>query len=111
MKTAIIVTILILIIALILEIVSILTVRSSSNYNIKNHTVQIITKNLSVRLIIDGEEKDKMSFNTFFWYDAKLTAQIEENFLSVKIKRKILLGHPKLIIYLNDKEIDFQNGN
>lgn len=111
MKLALIITGIILIIALILVTASILTVCSTSNYEIKNHTVQIIIKNLSVRVIIDGEEKDKIAFNTFFWYNAKLTAQIEENFLSVKIERKILIGRPKLTITLNNKEIDFQNDN
>lgn len=111
MKYALIVAVIILIISLILETVSMITVRTLSNYDIENHSVQIITKNLSVRLIIDGEEKDKMSFNTFFWYNAKLTAQIEGDFLVVKIVRKTLIGRPRLIITLNDKEIDFQNGN
>lgn len=106
MIPALIVVGIIFVIAILLEIVTIFKIRKKFCYIIQTHKIEIITKNYIVKLFVDGEEKDKMVFGSFRWFNATLTTTINDNSFIVKITRKNLISSPTINITLNNEEID-----
>ncbi len=106
MIPALIVAGIIFVVAILLEIVTIFKIRKKFCYTIQTHKIEIITKNHIVKLFVDGEEKDKMVFGSFRWFNATLTTTINDNSFIVKITRKNLISSPTINITLNNEEID-----
>ena len=92
--------------AIILETYTQIKIRKKFFYTIQNYKIEIITRNYSVKLFVDGEEKDKMQFGSFKWFNATLTTTINDNSFIVKITRKNLISSPIINITLNNEEID-----
>ena len=95
--------------AIILETYTQIKIRKKFFYTIQNYKIEIITRNYSVKLFVDGEEKDKMQFGSFKWFNATLTTTINDNSFIVKITRKNLISNPTINITLNNEEIDLKN--
>lgn len=113
MIPALIVAGIILFICIVLSLIGFYKARKNFCFYIKEHAIEVKTSNLFVKLLVDGEERDKTSFNIFKWYNATLTTVIDVGTIIVRIKRKYLIGSPKLNITLNDKTLIFifQNKN
>ena len=50
-----------------------------------------------------------MLFSWFKWFNATLTTTMNDNSFIVKITRKNLISSPKIVITLNNEEIDLNN--
>ncbi len=109
MIPALIVAVIIFTIAILLTLIAIFKVRKKFCYTIQTHKIEIITGNCVVKLFVDGEEKDKMLFGSFKWFNATLTTTINDNSFIVKITRKNLISNPTINITLNNEEIDLNN--
>lgn len=96
-------------ISILLTLLANFKVRKKLCYTFQTHKIEIFTGNYVVKLLIDGEEKDKMSFGSFKWFNATLTAKVDDNNFIVKITRKNLISSPKIVITLNNEEIDLNN--
>ncbi len=95
--------------ATVFEFIAIFKARKKFCYTIQTHKIEIITKSYVVKLFVDGEEKDKIKFGSFTWFNATLTTTINDNSLIVKITRKNLISNPTINITLNNEEIDLNN--
>ncbi len=109
MITALIVAGIIFAISILLTLLAIFKVRKKFCYTIQTHKIEIFTGNYVVKLFVDGEEKDKMSFGSFKWFNATLTTTVDGNSFIVKITRKNLISNPTINITLNNEEIDLNN--
>lgn len=102
MIPALIVAGIIFVVAILLEIVTIFKIRKKFCYTIQTHKIEIITKSYVVKLFVDGEEKDKIKFGSFKWFNATLTTTINDDSFLVKIARKNLISNPTINITLNN---------
>ncbi len=96
-------------IAILLTLITMFKIRKKFCYTIQTYKIEIITANYVVKLFVDGEEKDKMLFSSFKWFNATLTTTINDNSFLVKIARKNLISNPTINITLNNEEIDLNN--
>ena len=92
--------------ATVFEFIAIFKARKKFCYTIQTHK---ITKSYVVKLFVDGEEKDKIKFGSFKWFNATLTTTINDDSFLVKIARKNLISNPTINITLNNEEIDLNN--
>lgn len=90
-----------------LSLIGIFNARKHFSYKTKTHNIEVITANFAVKLLVDGEEKDKMLFGSYKWFNATLTTVIDEGTIVARIKRKNLFCRPELDITLNNKPFDF----
>lgn len=89
-------------------ILAIKNVRSTFQYSVGNHSIEVVTANLSVTLNVDGEEADKVTFPNNKWFNATVATEIDNKALIVKINRSTLLTRPQVSITFGGEQLDEQ---
>lgn len=62
MVPVIVVVIIIVLIGAFVGIAMMKNVRSTYNYSVGEHNIEVVTANLSITLLVDGEEEDKVTY-------------------------------------------------
>lgn len=83
-------------------------VRSTYNYSVGEHNIVVVTANLSITLLVDGEEEDKVTFHDNKWFNATVATEIDNKALIVKINRSTMLGRPEVSVTYGGEELEEQ---
>lgn len=104
-----IVAIVIVLIATFVGIAMMKNVRSTYNYSVGEHNIEVVTANLSITLLVDGEEEDKVTYHDNKWVNATVATEIDNKALIAKINRSNnMLGRPEVSVTYDGEELEEQ---
>lgn len=83
-------------------------VRSTYNYSVGEHNIEVVTANFSITLLVDGEEEDKVTFNDNKWINATVATEIDNKALIAKINRSTMVSRPEVSVTYGGEELEEQ---